>query len=148
MKKKIKLDILRGPKKKKMPHVSSRKSGRKSGRSRKSRRSQARRASKDRKPSEDDLTNAMMKLRLNSPISVRLSGGPDAQHFTGFKSKEALQHFLTKTYPRHQMHFVKTKQADFIVIPNEAEHASKTALSESQAKVYTLAKFEQLLRQS
>jgi len=79
-------------------------------------------------------------------LNVRLSGSGERLHFKGFQNKSEVEDYLRDKFPRFHFTFVKNKDAQFIVIPNEAVNASDSALGESRARVYTLHAFERLLQ--
>jgi len=124
----------------------SRKSTRKSAR--KSTRKSTRKNLRNRPPSTKDRQLARDKIASGDVLKVRLSGGPTRLHFEGFSSKEKLQEYLARKYPKLTFEFTHRKDADFIVIPNGAKRASDSALGESKSKVYCLADFQKMLRPS
>lgn len=79
-------------------------------------------------------------------INVRLSGSGAKLHFAGFHNKGEVEDYLRDKFKRFHFTFVKTKEAQFIVIPNEASNASDSALGESRACVWTISAFTRLLR--
>ena len=61
-------------------------------------------------------------------MRVRLSGGPNRQRFLGFDNKDEVKRFIRDSVTK-RISFVKSGEADYIIVPNDVSSASKTASS-------------------
>ncbi len=60
-------------------------------------------------------------------LKVRLSGGPDREHFEGFRNKVAVQKFIDQSFDIKFQFVQGSTKADYIIVPNTVNLASKSA---------------------
>ena len=96
-----------------------------------------------RKATKSDIDALKQKVIRKQVIYVRLSGGPDKQHFDNYKNKSEVESAINDMYPF--VEFVHNSKADAVIIPSRVRNASDTALSESCGKVYALPKFMMII---